>query len=71
MTSNKPTHAVFIVEPGNDDKGFFHRVGAAWPNRDGRGLSVQLIPGIAVSGRLILREYDEEERERPRAKASE
>lgn len=68
--SNRPSHRAYIVEdrqaqPGEDQQqGFWHRVGSAWPHADGKGLQIQLVPGIAVSGRLVLREYTAEDEAR-------
>ncbi len=67
-TSSRPSHRLYIVEdrggePGSEQNAFWHRVGAAWPQKDGKGLSIQLIPGVAVSGRLVLREYTVEQEE--------
>jgi hypothetical protein len=64
MTSNKPSHYLWIVEDrkggDGDEKASWHRIAAAWPQRDGKGLTIQLPPGVSVSGRLILREYEEQ-----------
>ncbi len=37
---------------------------AAWAHEDGKGLNVQLVSGLAVSGRLVLREYTVEDEKR-------
>lgn len=53
-TENKsPTHIAYHVREGND-KGFFTRIGAAWPNRDGKGFNVQL-DAVPLNGRITLR----------------
>ena len=63
MNTSRPSHRVFIVEDVEGDqteqKGFWTQVGSAWPHKDGKGLNLQLKPGIAVSGRVVLRELDE------------
>jgi hypothetical protein len=65
MTPSKPSHYLWIVEQRTgadapaDAKPTWHRIAAAWPQRDGKGLTIQLPPGVSVSGQLILREYDE------------
>ena len=35
--SNKPTHEIFVVEPGKnpEDKSFWHKIGAGWQNAKG------------------------------------
>jgi hypothetical protein len=37
------------------DNAFWTKVGAAWPHRDGKGLSLQLSV-IPISGQILLRE---------------
>jgi hypothetical protein len=39
----------------NGDKGFWTKVGAAWPHRDGKGLSLQL-DVLPMNGRIVLRQ---------------
>ena len=41
-TSHRPTHHVFAVRQGDQGRGYWTRIGAAWANRDGEGLSVKL-----------------------------
>lgn len=77
--SGTPSHKVFVVEERDEgestdenDKPFWTRVGAAWPHKDGKGFNIQLASGIAVSGRVVLREYTEqdvkEEERKPKRK---
>jgi hypothetical protein len=42
-----------VVNKG--DNAFWTKVGAAWPHRDGRGLSLQL-SAIPIGGQIVLRE---------------
>jgi len=50
--SNQPTmHAV--KDRGEGKKGIWTRIGAAWPTKDGKGLSIQL-DALPLDGRLIL-----------------
>jgi hypothetical protein len=49
-----------VVE-GEGHNTFWTRCGSAWPHKDGKGLNVQISTGLAVSGRLVLREYTEED----------
>jgi hypothetical protein len=53
--SNKPSHDAFAVS-GDGRKATWTRVGAAWPNDDGKGYNIVIAPGIAVSGKVVLRE---------------
>lgn len=47
-----PSHIAFSVEKGHGDKNHWHRVGAAWPNKDG-SLSLKL-NAVPVDGRVNL-----------------
>lgn len=63
----RPTLRAYVVEDRQSDTAtddaisFWTRVGSAWPHQDGKGWNVQLVPGVAVSGRLVLREYTPED----------
>ena len=63
--NNRPSHRGFIVEDREGDDKTEHRVwikvASAWPHKDGKGLNIQITPGISVSGRLVLREYTAED----------
>jgi len=74
VSGERPSHKVFVVEDrqeGDDQSNaFWTRVGSAWPHKDGKGLNLQLASGVAVSGRVVLREYtpDDEEHDKKNAK---
>jgi hypothetical protein len=53
--SNKPTHDAFAVS-GEGRKAIWTRIGAAWPNDDGKGYNIVIAPGVSVSGKIVLRE---------------
>ena len=66
--SGLPNFKVFVVEDREEgepvdenDKPFWTRVGSAWNHKDNRGLNIVLASGIAVSGRIVLREYTEKD----------
>jgi hypothetical protein len=64
MSGGRPTMKAFVVEDkeeGSDEKPFWTRVGSAWPHGDGKGLNIQIASGVSVSGRLVLREYTEQD----------
>ena len=70
---NKPTHLVYHVtgrgEQDNEEKrGFWTKIGAAWPHKDGKGFTV-LVETMPLNGRLILRDWEETETEQPVASA--
>jgi len=54
--STKPTNApaliAYQVEGSENGKGYWHRVGAAWPNKAG-GFQVKLT-ALPVNGELVL-----------------
>jgi hypothetical protein len=61
--SGKPSHKCYVVEDrgeGEDADAFWTRIGSAWPHKDGKGLNV-LLQALPANGRLVLREYTEEE----------
>ena len=71
MSGERPSHKVFVVEDrqeGDDKDAFWTRVGSAWPHKDGKGLNMQLASGVAVSGRVVLREYTQEDEEHDKKK---
>lgn len=62
--TNQPTHTVFFAEQrGKDQKPFWHRIGAAWENKDGSlNISLNLIPTDFKAGTLQVRVKDQEEK---------
>lgn len=62
MSGERPSHKAFVVEDrGEGNDAFWTRCGSAWPHKDGKGLNVQIASGLAISGRLVLREYTEDD----------
>ena len=57
--SKSPSHIVYQVRDREGGKGFFTRIGAAWPHEDGKGFSVQ-IESVPLDGRLTLRVISED-----------
>jgi hypothetical protein len=55
QTSKAPTHTVYTVRDGKNegDKGFFTRIGAAWPIKDGAGFNI-VLDAYPVNGRCIV-----------------
>ena len=58
MNNNKPTHIVYHVKDvdGSDgeSRGYWTRVGAAWANKDAKGMSL-VLDLLPVDGRLVVR----------------
>lgn len=50
--SKKPDFKVFVSRKGNDDKSFYHEVGAAWKvANDGISINLHALP---TDGKLVL-----------------
>ncbi|CAN0485356.1 unnamed protein product, partial [Phaeothamnion confervicola] len=63
VSGEKPSHKAYVVENregDEDEKGFWTRIGSAWPHKDGKGLNV-VLAALPANGRLVLREYTEED----------
>jgi hypothetical protein len=59
MSGEKPTHRAYVVEHKSEadtKQGFWSSCGVAWAHKDGKELNIQLAAGLAVSGRVVLRE---------------
>ena len=56
-TSKSPTHIAYHVREGKD-KGYFTRIGAAWPHKDGSGFNIQL-DIMPLDGKITLRTASE------------
>ena len=64
-TTNRPTYGVSQVEEGkNDRKGFWTKVGAAWPHEKGDGFSIKLTC-LPLDGRLVVRKLDANDKTQP------
>ena len=61
--SKAPSHLAYHVRNREGGDGFWTLIGSAWPHADGKGLNIQIVPNIAVSGRIVLREYTAEDEE--------
>ncbi|KAA0070016.1 hypothetical protein [Tardiphaga sp. P9-11] len=61
-----PTHYVYAVEDvtadeqANGKKAFWTKIGAAWPNADGKGFSVRFTC-MPINGRITMREVTADE----------
>lgn len=64
-TTNRPTYGVYQVEEGKGDrKGFWTKVGAAWPHDKGDGFSIKLTC-LPLDGRLVVRKLEPAEKTQP------
>lgn len=57
--SRTPAYIAYHVRDGKTEKGFFTRIGAAWPNADGKGFNIQL-DVVPLDGRITLRLLEEQ-----------
>lgn len=55
----RPTHIIWQVI-GEGDKGRWTRIGAGWPNRDGKGLTLKF-EAYPLTGRILVRELEQNE----------
>jgi len=51
-----PTHSLFVVT-GDKENARWTRIGAAWPNHDGKGFSMSL-DAAPMGGRMVMRENE-------------
>jgi hypothetical protein len=56
--NNKPDYIAYVVEdrPGSD-KGFWHKIGSAWNQKNGKGLNLKLHAN-PLDGRVVLMPND-------------
>jgi hypothetical protein len=62
LFGRKPTHRLFRVT-GEGKSAIWTPIGAAWPNKDGKGFNVSC-DAVPLMGRIVLRAIE------PRAEAS-
>ena len=61
-TSGKsPTHRLYVVT-GTDERPIWRNIGAAWPNRDNQGFTLQY-DAIPTNGRIVMRKIKPREDE--------
>jgi hypothetical protein len=53
-----PSHIAYQVHDRKGQKAIFTRIGAAWPNADGKGFNIQL-DAFPRDGQITLRIYSE------------
>lgn len=52
--SKGPSHIAYQVRDRDGSKGFWTRIGSAWPHADGNGFNIQ-IEVVPLDGRITLR----------------
>lgn len=51
-SSKAPSHIAYQVRDREGKKGFWTRIGSAWPHQDGFNIQLEVVP---LDGRIILR----------------
>lgn len=54
--AKRPTHRIYAVTEGNNDKGFWTEIGAAWAHGDGKGFNLKLNLLPLNGAEIVLRE---------------
>ncbi|MCA3798774.1 MAG: hypothetical protein IOC66_41590 [Burkholderia sp.] len=54
-TTNTPAFMLYRVT-GNGKDASWTKIGAAWPNRDGKGFNI-LCDAVPLQGRIVMRAY--------------
>jgi len=49
-----PTHIAYQIREREGGNGFWTRIGAAWPHKDGNGFNIQL-ESVPLDGKVTLR----------------
>lgn len=58
-SKTKAGYEAFVVSQ-EGSSAYWTKVGAGWKHEDGRGINLSLTPGLAVTGRIVLREMNAE-----------
>ena len=53
--TNSPAFMLYRVD-GNGPDAHWIRIGAAWPNKDGKGFNI-LCDAVPLQGRIVMRAY--------------
>ncbi|MEH2539158.1 hypothetical protein [Bradyrhizobium sp. AZCC 1699] len=56
-SKTKPGYEAFVVSQ-EGSSAYWTKVGAGWMHEDGRGINLSLTPGLAVTGKIVLREMN-------------
>jgi hypothetical protein len=54
-----PTHGVYVVQGDSDNSRWF-KIGAAWQNKDGKGMNLML-DALPLTGKIVVREFSEKD----------
>ena len=62
-TKIRPSHRIYAVTRHDDDNATWTEIGAAWPNKDGKGFNLKFTARPLHGAELVLREPKEKEAE--------
>jgi len=54
-----PTHGVYVVQ-GDGDNARWMKIGAAWQNKDGKGMNI-ILDALPLSNKVVVREFSEKD----------
>ena len=58
MSNNKPSHLVYTIQDGDENRpDFWTKIGAAFAHNDGKGYSL-LLNALPTNGRLTIRVHE-------------
>lgn len=57
LSLNSPAFMLYRVD-GNGPEARWTRIGAAWPNKDGKGFNI-LGDAVPLQGRIVMRAYNQ------------
>lgn len=58
---SRPTHRIYAVRKGSDDKSYWTVIGVAWANQDGKGFNLKLSLLPLDGSDIVVREPRTEE----------
>ncbi len=56
-----PTHGVYVVQGDGDNKRWI-KIGAAWQNKDGKGMNL-ILDALPLTNKVVVREFSEKDAE--------
>lgn len=54
-TPNRPSHRIYAVTKGKDEKTFWKSIGAAWAHKDGGGFNLRFDQFPIGGGEIVIR----------------
>ena len=54
-----PSHGIYVVQGDGDSKRWI-KIGAAWPNKDGKGMNL-ILDSLPMTNKVVVREFIEKD----------